>query len=379
MGRRVEADGVECRVREHRLAAGLSQQELGDRAGLTRQAVSAIESGRYLPNTAVALRLAQALGCPVEELFRLPEAPPRVEAELVGEAPITNERRVQLARVGDRLLAQPLHGATSPFTPADGLLAGDADSDATVPVDLLVEPGVLDNTVVVLGCDPALALLSAHLTRRYPSLRLIWNHAGSLAALRALGRGEAHAAGTHLRDAESGEFNVPFVRRELAGRRVQVVTLAEWQQGLIVAAGNPRGIASVADLARPDVTIVNREPGSGGRALLDMRLREAGLSGDQVRGYTRVVPTHLAVAEAVRSGAADAGPGILAAARALGLDFVPLQEERYDLVIPTEHLEAPPVQALLETAVSPAYRAEVEALGGYDSARAGSLVTTLGG
>jgi len=377
VGRRVAVERVESQVRERRVAAGLSQQELAERAGLTRQAVSAIEAGRYLPNTAVALRLARALGCPVEELFRLPDVPPRVRADLVGDVS-ADDRRVQVARVGGRLLARPLAGASGPLTPADGLLVGAAPGGRGAMVDLLVDPEVVERTVVVLGCDPALALLSAHLSRRYPNLRLLWTHAGSLAALRGLARGEAHAAGTHLRDSETGEFNLPFVRRELAGRRLHVVTLTEWQQGLIVARGNPRGIAGPTDLARPDITIVNREPGSGSRAMLDAALRAAGVTPEQVRGYARELPTHLAVAEAVASGAADVGPGIAAAARALGLEFIPLQEERYDLVIPTDYIDAPAVQALLETAVHPAYRAEVEALGGYDSSRAGSIVAELG-
>lgn len=377
MGRRVAVERVESQVRERRIAAGLSQQALAERAGLTRQAVSAIEAGRYLPNTAVALRLARALGCPVEELFRLPDVPPRVRADLVGDVS-AGDRRVQVARVGGRLLARPLAGASGPLTPADGLLVEATPGGRGAMVDLLVDPEVIEHTVVVLGCDPALSLLSAHLSRRYPSLRLLWTHAGSLAALRGLARGEAHAAGTHLRDPETGEYNLPFVRRELAGRRLHVVTLTEWQQGLIVARGNPRGIAGPADLARPDITIVNREPGSGSRAMLDAALRAAGVVPEQVRGYARELPTHLAVAEAVASGAADVGPGIAAAARALGLDFLPLQEERYDLVIPTDYLDAPAVQALLEIAVHPGYRAEVEALGGYDSSRAGSIVAELG-
>ena len=234
-----------------------------------------------------------------------------------------------------------------------------------------------EQTVVVLGCDPSLALLSAHLSRRYPALRLVWVESSSLAALQSLARDEAHAAGIHLWDPEASEYNLPYVRRELTGRKVIVVTLSQWQQGLIVAHGNPKGITGVADLSLPEVAIVNREPGSGSRVLLDARLREAGIAPNQVRGYGRQVPTHLAVAEAVARGAADVGPGILAAARALGLDFVPLQEERNDLVIPSEYVDAPPVQALLELAANPTFCAEVEALGGYDSSAAGHLVAEI--
>jgi putative molybdopterin biosynthesis protein len=377
---------LENRIRSRRQAAGLSQQELARRCGLTRQAINAIEAGHYVPSTLVALRIARALGSRVEDLFRLAEERLRVEAEWLGEpsAAEVGCTRLRLARVGDRLLARPLTGSMAPFTAADGLTvpvaqARRADSSGRrwVTVDLLIDAEIPEHTVVVLGCDPALALLATHLNRRYPRLRLSWIHSSSLAALRMLGRGEAHAAGTHLWDPESGEYNLPYVRRELAGRRLMVVTLSQWQQGLIVARGNPKGISSPAELVRRDVTIVNREPGSGSRTMLDVWLRGAGIGVKQVRGYTREVASHLEVAEAVASGMSDVGPGILAVARALGLDFIPLQEERYDLVIPMEFLNASAVQALLEVAVSAPFQEELEALGGYDGSRAGTVVAEL--
>jgi putative molybdopterin biosynthesis protein len=170
---------------------------------------------------------------------------------------------------------------------------------------------------------------------------------------------------------------MPYVRRELAGRRLVVVTLSQWQQGLIVARSNPKGITGPADLARPEITLVNRDAGSGSRMLCDMWLHEAGIAPHWVSGYGREVMSHLAVAEAVASGGADVGPGILAVARALGLDFIPLQEERYDLVIPMEFLHTAPVQALLDIVTSRHFRDEIEALGGYDGARAGTVVAEL--
>jgi molybdate-binding protein/DNA-binding XRE family transcriptional regulator len=369
-------------VRRQRQAAGWSQQALATRCGLTRQAIHAIEAGHYAPSTTVALRLAHVLGCPVEALFRLPDAAPHIEAEFLGDPPASVDRtRCQVARVGTRLLAHPLTGALAAFTAADGLLVPAAPealrADRRVAIELLVDTQVPENTVVVLGCDPALALLGTHMTRRYPPLRLVWVPRSSLTALRMLGRGEAHAAGTHLWDAESGESNLPAVRRELAGCRLVVVTLSQWQQGLIVAQGNPKGITGPADLARPEVTLVNRDAGSGSRMLCDVWLRQAGIAPHWVSGYGREVLSHLAVAEVVASGGADVGPGILAVARALGLDFIPLQEERYDLVIPMEFLHTAPVQALLNIITSRHFRDELEALGGYDGARAGTVVAEL--
>ena len=386
MDRRVGQTALDNRLRQRRQAAGLSQQALATRCGLTRQAINAIEAGQYVPNTLVALRLAHVFGSRVEDLFHLPEERPRVEAEWVGETAVeaTTRHRIRLARVGPRLLARPLLGAKSAFTAADGMTVPAAQalqaSEAVggrVTVDLLIDAQLPEHTVVIFGCDPALELLGAHVSRRYPAFRLLWVQSGSLAALRMLGRGEAHAAGTHLWDPESGEYNLPYVRRELAGRRVVVVTLSQWQQGLIVAHGNPKGITGPADLARQDITIVNREAEAGSRTMLDMWLQQAGIAPHWVRGYTREVRSHAEVAEAVASGAADVGPGILAVARALGLDFLSLQDERYDLVIPVEFLNAAPVQAVLDIAMSSPFQTELEALGGYDSSRTGTVVAEL--
>lgn len=385
MAQRRSASPVENRIRSRRQAAGLSQQELARRCGLTRQAINAIEAGHYIPSTLVALRVSMTLGCRVEELFRLTEERIRVEAEWLGEtsAKDIGRTRIQLARVGDRLLARPLAGAAA-FTAADGLTMPvehtarpRKGAKPWVTIDLWVDAELPERTVVVLGCDPALALLGAHLSRRYPGFRLIWVHSSSLTALRLLGRGEAHAAGTHLWDQEAGEYNVPYVRRELSGRRLVIVTLSEWQQGLIIARGNPKGISGAADLARADITMVNRESGAGSRTLLDLWLQGAGVPTRQVRGYNHEVPSHLEVAEAVVHGLADTGPGIMAVAQALGLDFLPMQEERYDLVIPLEFLNASAVQAVLDIAISRPFQEELETLGGYNSSRAGTVVAEL--
>jgi len=382
---RVHASPIENRIRGRRQAAGLSQQELARRCGMTRQAMNAIEAGHYVPSTLVAMRLAKALGCRVEDLFHLSEASRQTEAEWLGAPSTADDKRtrIQLARVGSRLLARPLIGAGA-FTAADGLTTSAAREGQThtvsrpwVTVDLWVDAELPEHTVVVLGCDPALALLGAHVTRRYPAYRLIWVESSSLAALRLLGSGEAHAAGTHLWDPDTGEYNIPYVRRELSGRRLVIVTLSEWQQGLIVAHGNPKGLSGPEELARPDITMVNREVGAGSRTLLDRWLQEAGLATAQVSGYRHEVSSHLDVAEAVARGQADTGPGIMAVARALGLDFLPLQEERYDLVIPLEFLNAPAVQAMLDVVVSRPFQEELATLGGYDSSKAGTVVAEL--
>jgi putative molybdopterin biosynthesis protein len=361
-------------LRAARRAAGLSQAALAEAVGLSRQAYAAIEAGRAVPGTDIALRLASALGTTVEALFALPAAR-RVEAELAGDANAPGPQRVRLVRIGARLLAWPLRGtgATQHVLPWAEGLAQPAGRHGRVAVDLLAEPPA--NALVALGCDPALALVAVMLRQR--GIELVWAEAGSHAALAALARGEAHLAGCHLRDAASGEFNRPWVAR-LVPFSCTLVTFAIWQTGLVVAPGNPRALRGAADLARPDVCIVNRGPDSGSRALLDAQLAAAGVPASAIRGYERVLSGHLAVAEAVACGLADAGVATRAAAAAYGLDFVPWAEERYDLVLPNAFLDLPAVGALLDALRRPALRRQVEALGGYDVAPMGTPIGQVG-
>jgi molybdate-binding protein/DNA-binding XRE family transcriptional regulator len=378
-------------LRAARAQLGISQAELAHRAGVTRQAVSAIESGKAVPTMAVALRLARVLGRRVDDLFRLVDELPTVGAELLDGHDLSAEEavRVQVANVGGRLIARPLTGAAGvvlTLPRANGIVRlgsgaagrGPNGGDLTperrpVQVELFTDPGRLESTLVAVGCDPATSLLAEHLRRRHPTVELVWQGGNSLQALESVGRGEAHLAGTHLFDPASGVYNVPFARR-LLGPDVRLVTFAVWEQGLMLTPGNPRGIEHVGDLTRPGIRIANREAGSGARALLDAELARNGLNVERVDGYATVVRSHLAAAEAVAAGLADAAVGVRAAALALGLAFVPLAEERYDLAIPDRFFELASVQALLETLTSPLFRLEVEALGGYDVSPMGTLV-----
>lgn len=374
MGRRIPPPPVESRVRAARLQRGLSQQDLAARVGLTRQAISAIESGQYIPNTVVALRLAQALGCRVEDLFVLPAPAPAPAVRLV-QTPPPDTRRLALVNVRGQWIGYPLTadwGLVEGFAGADGLLP---TPDA--PPLFLTAPDRLERTALVLGCDPSLGLVSAHLARRSGEARLLWLSAGSTAALAALARGEAHLAGTHLADPATGEYNLPQARQALARTGGLVIAFATWELGLVVAPGNPKGLRSLADLARPGVRIVNREPGSGARALLDHLLARAGIPPTAIAGYDRTVTSHLAVARAVASGGADAGIALRATARLLGLDFVPLDEARFDLVVPRDLLDHPAVALLLDLLQSPALRAELAALPGYDVTHLGTVRADL--
>ena len=364
-------------LRAARAQLGISQAELAHRAGVTRQAVSAIESGKAAPTMAVALRLARVLGRRVDDLFRLVDELPAVSAELLGasDQPAEEAVRVQVANVGGRMVARPLTGSAGvvlTLPRANGIVRARHVGGAA-RVELFTDPARLESTLVAVGCDPATSMLAEHLRRRHPTVELVWQGGNSLQALESVGRGEAHLAGTHLFDPASGVYNVPFAQR-LLGPDVRLVTFAVWEQGLMLAPGNPRGIEHVGDLTRAGVRIANREAGSGARALLDAELARHGLTPDWVEGYTTVVKSHLAAAEAVAAGLADAAVGVRAAALALGLAFAPLAEERYDLAIPDRFFELASVQALLETLTSPLFRLEVEALGGYDVSPMGTLV-----
>jgi len=374
-------------LRAARAQLGISQAELAHRAGVTRQAVNAIESGKAAPTMTVALRLARVLGRRVDDLFRLVDELPTVSAELLdpGDLPADQSVRVQVANVGGRIVARPLTGSAGvvlTLPRANGVVRpaahrlGDRPvqlGGRAVQVELFADPARLETTLVAVGCDPATSLLAEHLRRRHPTFELAWQGGNSLQALESVGRGEAHLAGTHLLDPSSGVYNVPFAHR-LLGPDARLVTFAVWEQGLMLAPGNPRGIEHVGDLARPDLRVANREPGSGARALLDAQLAQAGIPAARVTGYGTVVRSHLAAAEAVAAGLADAAVGVRAAALALGLTFLPLAQERYDLAIPARLFELAPVQALLETLTSPLFRLEVEALGGYDVTLMGTLV-----
>lgn len=294
--------------------------------------------------------------------------------------------RVRLGRVGERLVATPLQrgaGVITSLVRADGIVmiphfSEGLDAGHEAEVELLRSMEDVEGTVVAIGShDLTLDLLSSHLHRRYPGLSLASSNVGSLGGITALARGEAHMAGSHLLDEETGEYNISYVRRYLSGRAIVVMNLVHRVQGLIVARGNPKCIKSLEDLVRDDVSFINRQRGSGTRVLLDFKLTELGVKPEQIAGYDREDYTHLAVAAAVAGGRADAGLGILSAANAMDVDFVPLLSEQYDLIIPKEFYDGPKLQPVLEVIRSKEFRLEVDALGGYDTTFMGKVVEEI--
>ncbi|WP_442938383.1 substrate-binding domain-containing protein [Nostoc sp.] len=399
----------------------MSQQELANIAGVTRQSIGGVESGQYAPSVAMSLRLAKALGCQVEDLFWFEQDLPEVSAILTGSASKQQQLRVSLARVGDQWIAYPLVGNDAfriEMIPADGETvavkypivgteesvrvkglssisklplasevatqelhpASEAQSQIgtnKVQVRLLDDIDKLHNTVVIAGCTPVLSLLARATERWHPKLRIHYRFAHSTAALRSLCRGEVHIAGMHLYDADTGEHNIPFVRSALTGKSAVLITLGVWEEGLLVPPGNPMGVKTVSDLVEFGATIVTHEVGSGSRMLLERKLQEEGVPLHKVKGSDCIVHSHQDVALSVVSGIADAGISTASIAAAFGLGFIPLHRARYDLVIIKEYLEEEPVKQFLSILGHRLVQSQLEILGGYDISNIGEVVANI--
>jgi putative molybdopterin biosynthesis protein len=354
----------------------VSINHLASVAGVTRQTIHAIEVGNSVPNTAVALRLARALEASVEELFSLPDdaKPQKIRSErallLPGSEAPTAGQPVQLCRVDKQLVAS----APSPWNPflpaADAVVTEGGQRSGKTKLDLFgSEESNFDSRILVAGCDPGLSVLARY--AQTAGIELVLAHRNSSQALELLKAGCAHIAGTHLRDDASGDFNVPAVQRIFPKTSVAVISLAVWEQGIVAAANNPKSMRAVEDLSRPDIRIVNRETGSGSRALLDTRLKIAGIEGSAVQGYDSLAFGHLPAAWQVHSGAVDCCIATRAAARVFGLHFIPLAMERYDFALRKQSLELPRMQNLLDILYRGTFRRELEGLAGYDTRVAG--------
>jgi putative molybdopterin biosynthesis protein len=312
-----------------------------------------------------------------------PRARARLARKLASPMGMDDWVRVRLGRVGPGLVATPLPrgaGVLTSLVRADGLLvvpAGLEGHHAGDEVDVMLLRGVaaIDRTIVAIGShDLVLDLAASELRDADPGVTLASSNVGSLGGLVALRDGLCHLAGSHLLDPATGEYTLPYVDRVLPGRDVAVVRLVHRDQGLMVAPGNPLGLAGIEDLARPDLRYVNRQRGAGTRVLLDHELARRSIAPEAIEGYAREEHTHLAVAAAIAAGRADCGLGVLAAARAFGLGFVPVTREPYDLVVDAAELDGDVLTPLWELLGSPAFRERVEALGGYSAHEMGRRV-----
>ena len=293
--------------------------------------------------------------------------------------------RVTVGQVSERWIASPLSrgaGVITSLVRADGIVEIPAGiqgipAGEVVPVRLYRSRQELEATILALGShDLTLDLLAQFLSLQ--GARLSSGNLGSLGGLIALQRGEAHIAGSHLLDPETGTFNVPYIERYLADVPIVVVRMVEREQGLILAPDNPKSITGLEDLVRADLAYVNRQRGAGTRILLDFQLEQLGIDPQTIGGYQHEEYTHLAVAAAIASGRADCGLAIHAAAAALDLEFLPLFQERYDLIIPKEHYESAKLAPLLQILGDPEFQEAINSLPGYSTKGMGEIVTVIG-
>ncbi|MDO4732200.1 MAG: molybdopterin biosynthesis protein [Bacillota bacterium] len=289
--------------------------------------------------------------------------------------------RVKVGKVGEKLVAAPLArgaGAAMSLVRADGFCLIPRNSEGLeagdeVQLRLYRSLKEIENTLVAIGShDLIMDVLADLLPEHFPGVHLSSTHVGSTAGLMALARQEAHLTSTHLLDAATGEYNIPYLRKLFPDTPMVLVKGVERIQGLIVKPGNPLNLQTVQDLCR--CKYVNRQRGAGTRVLLDYLLQKEDISPQQIDGYTREAATHMAVAAAVQAGGADCGMGVLSAAKALGLDFIPIAPEEYDFALPAAYLDLPMMQAFLQVLRSQEFKDRLEELGGYGYQRCGEVI-----
>ena len=345
--------------------------------GIPGYPVSAVVSFREF----VQPLLFRIQGLPVPE-------PETVEAHLGRKLPskpgLEEHIRVILGIVGDRVIALPLAGGAGMMTSlvrADGILrippevSGYSEGDPAA-VEVLTSGKALYNRLLAIGShDLTIDLLASCIKERSEGrITISSSNVGSMGGLLAIDRGIAHFAGSHLLDTQTGDYNRSYIPRFIRKAPVALVTLVHRCQGFMIAKGNPKGIRGIDDLTRPDVALINRQAGSGTRILLDYELQRAGIDPSGIAGYRGEEYTHMSVAMAVSSGRADVGMGILGAAQALDLDFIPVARERYDLVFPENLLRDERILLLLDIIRSASFIEQVLALGGYEVEETGRLV-----
>jgi len=357
-----------ARLRLARQARGFSQVQLARMAGVSRQAVSAVEGGLSDPSLRVALTLGRALGLTVEELFGpampQPPVPVRALAPLGGEG-----SRVSLAPIGEAFVALPLSGATvtrAGFTPAGGRVSG---PQQVTPL------GPHRPTLVVAGCDPALPLLELPLSLLDPPVEFLWWPCASQEALSLAAAGLVHAAGAHLRG-PSGDYNTGPAEEHLRDG-ADVIGFSSWREGLVLRHDQAARVGDLAGVVSASLRLVNREPGAEARRVLDRELARLGVSGPGLTGYDTTATGHLEVAASIAAGLADAGVASEPAALAYGLAFVPLTAERFDLVIPAGQIRTREVQGLLRVLSSSWLLGQLASLPGYDVAQCGERIASV--
>jgi len=369
---------VRNRLAEIRKSRGIGASDLARRVKVSRQTIYAIESGTYVPNTEVALHLARELEVSIDELFSLGTASPNsiepLTTEVLSAAEPAEGQPVRICQIGSRWVSVPVPKAPYFLPEADGLIQRTFKAGGRADLMVFAAEEANRKRILLAGCDPATSLLST-MAERTGGVEVVTAAASSKLALSWLKDGKVHIAGSHLQDPNSGEFNLPYIREKFAGEDILAFTFARWQEGFVVAKGNPKGIRKAEDLSRRGVRFVNRETGSGSRALLDSMLESAGVSSARIQGYDRIALGHLPAAYQVMTEAVDACLATRSAAQVFGLGFIPVHEARYDLVIRKRTAELPAVQAFLDILQRAALRRKLEMLAGYDTSQTGVELT----
>lgn len=331
-----------------------------------------------MPNTEVALHLAQELEVTVDELFSLrstaQRSPESVSAEMLSDTPPVEGQPVRICQIGSRWVSVPVPSTPFFLPEADGIVKRVGRVNGRADLMVFGKDEAAQKRLLLAGCDPATSLVS-NTVERISGIDIVSAAASSKLALAWLKEGKVHIAGSHLQDPDSGEFNVPYIRQQFAGEELLVVTFAHWEEGFVVASGNPKSIRKPSDLGRRGVRIVNREPGSGSRALLDRLIGEAGLSPAKIPGYDRIAFGHLPAAFQIAAGAVDACVATRSAAQTFALDFIPVQSARYDLVMRKRTGDLPAVKAFLDVLHRATLRRKLEVLAGYDTSQTGTVVS----
>ena len=369
---------VNNRLGEIRRSRGVGAAILAKKVGVSRQTIYAIEAGTYVPNTEVTLRISRELEVPVEELFSLEgevaDGAEPVQTEVLSAMGVGRGQAVRVCQVGGRMVSIPVNATPAYLPEADGVISKIGTDAGQAELMVFGKEEAAPRKLVLAGCDPAIGVLS-RFVEKLTGVEVVSAPASSKLALRWLQEGKVHIAGSHLEDPESGEFNLPFIRREFPDEDFAVITFARWEQGFVTAAGNPKNITKAEHLTRKSVRFVNREEGSGSRLLLDRLLEEGGIQETtRVKGYERVAYGHLAAAYLVLAQEADCCLATRSAAQTFGLHFTALQSERYDFVMRRKTMDTPVAQSFLDVLQRAGLRRRLEVLAGYDTGQTGAVV-----
>ena len=356
-------------VRLHRQARGLSQQALAELVGISRQGIIAIEAGRQVPSTVLSLKIARTLQCQIEQLFQLTD-PHQIEARWApaeGRLAIPHiGTRVYLGWIHETWVAHPLPAKDT--RSADGVIVSLAESGS-----IIIEPfhpiEWLQNSVLVAGCAPILSVLAQRFPLFHTKGRLTWLSTSSQRALDLLQQGCVHVAGIHLLDADFAYANQETVQQRFPDQRMQMVHLTRWRQGWLLPQGNPKGFLSKEDLLRPGLRIAHRPKGAGAQKLIQAQIQSMGANIEDLSGPMAI--GHTDVARLIEVGAADVGLAIESEALSSGLEFIPLTEERFDLITTESLAQNHHTNQVLESVGDRQFRRELLHIPGYDSALTG--------